>query len=85
MSVCLDVCLCIHGIQRGPKRVLGPLELETQAAVCSLTGVLGAEVRSSTRTASVLNHGAIFSALNRNIAVNAGSSKERLEFGTLVV
>lgn len=77
----------MHGIQRGPKRVLVPLELEMQAAVCvcGLTGVLGAEARSSTRTASVLNHGAMFSALNRNIAVKAGSSKERLEFGTLVV
>lgn len=75
----------MHGIQRGPKRVLVPLELEMQAAVCGLTGVLGTEARSSTRTASVLNHGAMFSAPNRNIAVKAGSSKERFEFGTLVV
>lgn len=56
MWVSIHVCVShvFVSTRRGPQEGMDPLELEIQVVVSSLKVVLGTDVRSSARTASIL-------------------------------
>lgn len=55
LTVFYLICV-VCGAHRDPKRALGPLELKIQVTVTHPTWFLGAELGSSEKAASVLNH-----------------------------